>query len=212
MDKDIKFWDNISKGYDKQVEKIFSEAYRKMISYTQNYLNTNQTVLDIGCGTGITTVKLAKYVKEIHALDLSNKMLEITNQKILENKIDNITLCNTDIFSSKFNNKRYDVITAFNILCYVQDDTNFMSRIYELLNDGGLFISVTDCLGEKETIFIKVKELLAKIHLLPRIKLYTMAELETKVSNCKYKILQKENLHTSPPNYYIVAQKTDESR
>ncbi len=65
MSKDEKFWDALSDKYDKQVEKVFCNAYNKLISYTKNYVKATDIVLDIGCGTGIATVELANDVKEL---------------------------------------------------------------------------------------------------------------------------------------------------
>lgn len=207
MSNSIKFWNKISGNYDKQVEKIFSDAYKRTIEYTIKYLKQTDTVLDVGCGTGITTVEIANFVKEIYALDLSDKMLEIAKKKALAKRIDNIIFYQKSIFDQDIKNQSYDVIVAFNLLCYIKEDNDFIKRIYDLLNDGGIFISVTDCLGEKETIFIKLQKLLGQIGIIPKMNIYSMLELKNKIDNCKFEILQSENLHTSPPNYYIIAKK-----
>ena len=207
MSNRIQFWDRISGNYDKQVEKIFSSAYKKTIAYTIQHLKQTDTVLDVGCGTGITTVEIANYVKEIYALDLSDKMLEIAKRKAFEKGISNITFYQKNMFDEDLESKKYDVILAFNILCYIQEDIDFIERVYDLLNDGGIFISVTDCLGEKETIFVKLKKILGKIGMLPKMNIYTMLELKNKVHDCNFEILHSENLYTTPPNYYIIGKK-----
>ena len=38
-------------------------------------------MLEIGCGTGIVTMQLADYVKEITALDISEEMLQKAEEK-----------------------------------------------------------------------------------------------------------------------------------
>lgn len=207
MNNNIKFWDKLSGSYDKQIEKLFPNAYKKMIEYTIKYLKHSDTVLDIGCGTGITTIEMSKYVKEIHALDVSKKMLNIAKDKSFKNKINNIIFYQKNIFSKDISKQSYDVIIAFNILCYIPDDDAFIKRAYELLKDGGLFISVTDCLGEKETTVVKFKKILSKIGIIPNTNMYTITELNNKINNCNFEILQNENLHTIPPNYYIIAKK-----
>ena len=207
MSNSIEFWDRISGNYDKQVEKVFSSAYRKTIAYTIQHLKQTDTVLDVGCGTGITTVEIAHCVKEIYALDLSDKMLEIAKRKAFEKGIDNTTFYQKSIFDEDMESKKYDVILAFNILCYIQEDIDFIKRVYNLLYDGGIFISVTDCLREKETIFVKLQKLLGKIGIIPKMNIYSMLELKNKIANCNFEILQSENLHTTPPNYYILGKK-----
>lgn len=207
MSNSIKFWNRMSGNYDKQVEKIFSNAYKKTIESTIKYLKQTDTVLDVGCGTGITTVGIANYVKEIYALDLSDKILEIAKKIVFSKKIDNIVFCQKSIFDRDFQNQNYNVIVAFNILCYIKEDDKFIKRIYDLLNDGGIFISVTDCLGEKGSIFIKLQKLLGHIGIIPKMNIYSMLELKNKINNFKFQILQSENLHNNSPNFYIVAKK-----
>lgn len=212
MSKDEKFWDALSNKYDKQVEKVFCNAYKKTISYTKKYVKETDIVLDIGCGTGITTIELTNYVKEIHALDLSGNMLKIAKEKAISKGINNISFHQKSIFNQEFQNQNYDVIIAFNVLCYIQEDVNFIYRIYDLLKDGGLFISVTDCLGEKESIMISLQKLLGRFGIIPKINIYTTTELEKKIIDCKFTIEQSENLHTIPPNYFIVGQKSQLDR
>lgn len=207
MDNSIKFWDRLSANYDRQVESVFSEAYKKTIEYTRKYLKDTDTVLDIGCGTGITTVELAACAKQIHAVDLSGKMLDIAREKAIARNIGHIIFFQKSVFDQEFKKHAYDAVLAFNILCYIQEDSELIGRIYDLLKDGGLFISVTDCMGEKQTLLTVVSKLLGKLRVIPKMQSYTMAGLEAKIVKSNFKILESENLHTMPPNYFIAAKK-----
>ena len=76
MDRSNKFWDRIAKRYSKQ--PIADEAaYQKKLEVTRRYFRPDMEVLEFGCGTGSTAIIQAPYVKHIHAIDISSKMIEI---------------------------------------------------------------------------------------------------------------------------------------
>ncbi len=56
-------------------------------------------MFEFGCGTGSTAIIHAPYVKHIHAIDLSPKMLEIAQGKVDKENINNITLNNLQLMS-----------------------------------------------------------------------------------------------------------------
>ena len=66
------------------------DAYQKKLEITRQYLNTNTTLFEFGCGTGSTAVAHAPYVNEILAIDFPEKMLEIARAKAGNSKIQNI--------------------------------------------------------------------------------------------------------------------------
>ena len=39
------------------------------------------------------------------------------------------------------------------------------------------------------------------------MNIYSMLKLKNKIAYSNFEILQSENLHTTPPNYYIVGKK-----
>lgn len=53
-------------------------------------LDSNDTVLDIGCGIGRLTLPVAKRVKKVTALDISDKMLDLCKKNTQEAGLDNV--------------------------------------------------------------------------------------------------------------------------
>ncbi len=41
--------------------------------------------MDFACGTGITTIQIAGFVREIHAIDISQRMIDIIKDKVEKN-------------------------------------------------------------------------------------------------------------------------------
>ena len=210
MDKTVKFWNALSSRYDKQVITKYSKAYRKTIDKTDSYLNNTDSVLDFACGTGITTVELATKVKEVYAIDIAQDMIDIARNKVETNNIPNVSFGVCGIMDDTIKDDSFDVVLAFNILYFLDNIDEVLKRISSLLKNKGLFISVTDCLGEDKTAFNLLQSLLSKLGIVPNIKRYKMKELEYVIKQAGFSIVETDNLYTNPPNYFVVAQKGDD--
>lgn len=100
-----KIWDKKSKTYvrfnnklSSLQEQIFNDLKGLGIDFY------DKTLVDIGCGTGIYSLYLSKFVKNILAIDISSKMLEILQNQANQMHINNIKTihCNFDDFQSNF--------------------------------------------------------------------------------------------------------------
>jgi len=208
MNKPEKFWNKISAKYNNQLKR-YERTYLKTIEKTKKYLDKDDIVLDYGSGTGVILVEIADSVKEIHAIDIASNMIEIARRKSNERKIENIHFARTDIFDDRFKEKSFDVIFAFNILYLLSDVTSVLKRINALLKPGGMFISATDCLGEKKTFVNTLKYVLSKIGILPFMYMLKIHELETLIMDAQFQIIETEKLSDASSNYFIAAKKID---
>lgn len=200
------FWDRMSSRYDNRVKK-YRQTYRDTIERTKKYLNKDDAVLDFACGTGIATIPISGLVKEIHAIDISRGMLDIAEEKAAGNGIENIRFFKTDLFDDGFEKESFDVVLAVNILYFLKNAPENLNRIFELLKPGGLFISATDCLGEKKSFSNRIKKLLGRMGILPFMQMYSISELKKSITDAGFKIMETANLYDNPPNCFIVAQK-----
>ncbi|MBN2442726.1 MAG: class I SAM-dependent methyltransferase [Spirochaetales bacterium] len=209
MNKTANFWNKLSSRYDRQVINKYSEAYKMTIEKTRSYLKNTDSVLDYACGTGITTIELARIVKEIYAIDISQDMINIANNKVELNNISNVRFKVCDIMDDTINENSFDVVLAFNILYFLNNIDEVLERIFHIVKNGGLFISVTDCLGEKKSFLYSLQSLLGKIGIVPYIKKYKMKEIETVIKEAGFSIIETDNLYSNPPNYFVVGQKKE---
>jgi 2-polyprenyl-3-methyl-5-hydroxy-6-metoxy-1,4-benzoquinol methylase len=207
MAKSEEFWNKMAGKFDEQVDRKYGDTYRKTIALSKKYLSTNHTVLDFACGTGIATVGLAKFTKQILAIDTSCEMIDVARAKTASRQIDNVEYAVTSIFDSQFDDLRVDVVLAFNILHFVQDIDALLTRIRELLPARGIFISATDCFGERSSIGTALLGFLSKVGILPFARKYSTDELEDKVRSAGFKVIETQDLHHSPPNHFIVSRR-----
>ena len=211
MNKSKEFWDRASKNYDKTEER-FEYIHSKSRENTKKYLNGSNIVLDYGCGTGTTSCEIANLVKEIHAIDISSKMIEIAKRKAVASKVENINFSQTDIFDKRYKKESFDVILAFNMLHTVIDPQVVMRRIYELLKPEGLFISVTPCLRDKMAFLVNIQiqlvRILCKIGVIPiPIRRLKSSELDDLLVNGDFQTIDTEKLYKGASSYFVVAKK-----
>ncbi|MFC1956118.1 class I SAM-dependent methyltransferase [Chloroflexota bacterium] len=83
---------------------------------TLKYLNIDDTVLDYGCATGIISNAIADKVKEIHAIDISSKMIEMAKIKARGRNIENIHYAQGTIFDERYQKESFNAILVFRIL------------------------------------------------------------------------------------------------
>ena len=115
MDQSAKFWDKIAKRYSKQ--PITDEAaYQKKLQVTREYFQPDMEVLEFGCGTGSTAITHAPYVKHIHAIDISSKMIEIAQGKADANNVENVTFKRSTIDEFSVSDQTLDAVLGLSIL------------------------------------------------------------------------------------------------
>lgn len=207
MKSNKEFWDRLSNKYDSQVNSKYGQAYNKTIEITKKYLKNTDIVLDYACGTGITTVELSKSVKKIHAIDISEDMINVAKSKSVQKSISNIKFEVSDIYNEKFKENSFDVVMAFNILYFIKDIDSVLNRINKLLKPDGIFVSVTDCFGENKNFKTVVQSLLSKMGVIPYMRNIKTSELKGIIEAVDFSIIETSNLYDSPINYYIAARK-----
>jgi 2-polyprenyl-3-methyl-5-hydroxy-6-metoxy-1,4-benzoquinol methylase len=147
-------------------------------------------------------------VREIHAIDISSKMIEIAKRKASERSIENIHYAQATIFDERYQNESFNVILAFRILHMLEDIQGVMRRINELLKPGGIFISVSTCMGDKKTLLGTLVFLASKMRILPQhINMFKLPELQGIITGGGFQILEYERMDDNIPNYCIVARK-----
>ncbi len=205
MDKSEKFWDKSANGYDKEEMKD-KDVRIKILERTKRYLKKKDSVLDYGCATGILANEIADNVEMVYGMDISSKMIQIAQNKASELNIQNVSYSHTTIFDENYKEGTFDVILGVYVLHLLEDMPKVLGRIHKLLKPGGLFISVTPCLGKRTFTGISLS-LLSKIGLIPSLKTYSVAELEDSITNKEFKIIESQCLQKRGQQYFIVAKK-----
>ena len=203
-------WDKLAKNWDTPGVSL-GENDLRIIERTKKYLSANDVVLDYGCATGSIAIEMANMAKEVRGIDISSNMIEIARRKADERKIKNIGFTRTAIFDESLGKESFDLILAFSVLHLVENSTQVIDRINQLLKPGGVFISATPCLGEKAFVSILMNIpifLFSKIGILPPINFFSVSNLAASIKNVSFQIIENENLSVHPlTECIIVARK-----
>lgn len=189
MRKNEEFWDKRAKNYDDKVRE-HDVSYDRTIEGAKSLLCSSDVVLDVGCASGEMSLDIAPYVKSIHGIDVSGKMIQLARQKALDRQVSNVSFSQGDAIDEGLSRRSFSAIIAFNVFHLLDDVSKTLLRLDELLSSGGLLVSQTPCLGERNWIFRSFISLAQKVGLVPPIRSLTVAELESLVSDAKFGILE----------------------
>ena len=78
---DARFWDRSSRKYAKSSIADLN-GYERTLERTRAYLQPGDSVLELGCGTGTTALRLADGVQSYLATDISGGMIAIAEEKL----------------------------------------------------------------------------------------------------------------------------------
>lgn len=211
MNKSEKFWDQSASNYDNTEEK-FEFIHSRSRENTKRHLKATDNVLDYGCGTGTTACEISGLVKSVRAIDISTAMIEIAKGKAATAGVVNVDFEHADIFEEAFQNGSFDVVLAFNMLHTVPDPESVVQRTVELLKPGGLFISVTPCLGGKKSALVLLQILLVRALLRLRvipipIRQLKSADLDHLMDDERLQVIETEAIFKGASSYFMVAKK-----
>lgn len=206
MDQSGKFWDKIAEKYSKQ--PVADEAaYQKKLEITREYFSPEMQVLEIGCGTGSTAITHAPYVKHIRATDISPEMLRIAREKAKAQGVDNVTFECASVDELQVESGSMDMVMAHSILHLLEERDTAISRIFDMLKPGGLFVSSTACLNDALWFLRPVIPLMCMFGKAPEVvKFFSSRQLLQSVTDAGFEIEQ----HWQPGKtkaLFIVARK-----
>lgn len=105
---------------------------------------TGKTALDIGCGTGILARQLDKRGFKVTGIDLSDFGISQAKNLDPEHKITYIA----GDFMEMDTEHKYDIVVVNKVLAF-NDPRAFLSRVRDVLVDGGLLILITPVMRSK---------------------------------------------------------------
>lgn len=209
---DIRFWDQSAKSYSQS--KISDQtAYQRTLDRTSSFLEATHRVLELGCGTGSTALLLAAAVRSYLATDVSPAMIRIANEKIVDAKEEapsNLSFLAVAAEDVPAQPLKFHAVLGFNYLHLVRDFPGTLQTIHSLLQDGGLLITKTPCVGDMNPLIrmvaIPVMQFLGKAPYAASIR---ASELAEHISKAGFNIIVNE-LHSKGGNDnrpFIVARK-----
>lgn len=208
MNSNPSFWTKMSAKYAASPISDMP-AYEATLDRVIAHMPKGARVLELGCGTGSTALRLAPHAHSIIATDYAEGMIA---QARARPSADNVQFLCADVFDPDLEDGEFDVVMAFNLFHLVPDTTSAFTRIHDLLAPGGLFISKTPCLGERSLGFkfgllkraVPVMQWIGKA---PFVRFETIKGVDADITSAGFDIAETGNYPTRPPNHFVVAQR-----
>lgn len=176
MKDEGRFWDRIAKRYYRSPIKD-ADAYQHKLTVSRSFFNPETQVLEFGCGTGGTAISHAPHVKHIHAIDVSERMLDYARAQANDKDCTNVSFEKASIESFSAPEASYDVILGMSILHLLDNRDAVLEKVFRLLKPGGVFISSTACMGDNLMLFKYIIPVGRALGLFPIVKVFKQEQL-----------------------------------
>ena len=141
------FYDRLAADYDREqfcspVSIVRKTEYALFEGRLPTLFSPSDRVLEIGAGTGIFTLAIARRCREVTAVDISRGMLEILEGKAAVQGLANIRTITGDVETADIGGG-YAVACAFSSLEYLSDLPIFFRRLSSRIEPGGTLYFTT---------------------------------------------------------------------
>jgi SAM-dependent methyltransferase len=147
-------------------------------------------VLDVGCGTGAVTRRLARWPKVEHATGVDPSKIFIAHAHELAQDIPNISFEEGDGRQLRFDERTFDVVVVHTVICHVPEPDLLISEALRVLRPGG-WLAIFD--GDYATSTVATGEhdpLQACIDVLPVHDMSLVRRLPSLLESCGFKALR----------------------
>lgn len=137
MDKYLDF----ANLYDRLMDDFDYEKWYEYIEEIFKRYRKPKNILEMACGTGNLSYHLAKAGYEFTGFDLSEEMLSIAYNKLID--FDNIKLLQQDMREFSINEKFDSIISICDSINYITDSNDLLDtfkNVFNHLEEDGLFI------------------------------------------------------------------------
>jgi ubiquinone/menaquinone biosynthesis C-methylase UbiE len=201
------FWDRIADRYAARAIRD-EAAYARTIAATRARLRPGDRVLELGCGTGTTALKLADPSWEIEATDFSARMIAIATAKAQAAGVEGVRFAQADMSDPAAAPGPYDAVLAFNLLQLAPDLPGALAAIRARVKPGGLFVSKSLCLGETGWRLARIAvAVLRAAGVAPPLRPLRIAALDAAVEAAGFEILERGVFPERPPARFLVGRR-----
>lgn len=203
MPDSSRYWDRVAHKY--AARPIPDQAaYDRKLAATRRYLRPDMDVLELGCGSGMTAVLHAPFVRSIQGIDGSEKLIAIARQRGIDAKAANTVFTCTSIEAFDPGERVFNAVLGLNVLHLVDDWRATIRRVHELLAPGGVFVSVTPCITGR--LWRLALPAVAVTGLIPRVRFIAPDDLTSALGEAGFHV--EEQWHADKvPTVFLVVRK-----
>jgi len=142
------FFDAVGPEWD-SLRKVFSDDLLRARAIT-HLVSPGLRVVDVGTGTGVLALELARSGLDVVAVDRSDRMLEAARAKLETSGQDRVELRRGDAAALPLNDASVDAAFAHVVLQYLASPGEAVSEMARVVRPGGVVIVADFCRHQRE--------------------------------------------------------------
>ena len=158
-DSVVKIYDRWGRFYDIVFKWIFSEGRNVGVELLN--LKAGEHLVEVGVGTGLS-LPLYRKDARIVGIDISSKMLEKAQDKVVELGLGNVTLKTMDATTMDFGQGEFDSAVATYTISAVPDPVGVLREMKRVVKPGGNIVVLNHFRSERRAVG-RLEDLVAPI-------------------------------------------------
>ena len=127
---------NIAHQYDDKVNEYDSYAHDVLFGMTYQYVNPNELLLDLGIGTGLSSIQFSKVGLKVYGVDKSEEMLNICKSKTFATELKIHNLLDDKLL---FKDDLFDHVICCGVLHFIGNLENLFKESARVIKRNGIF-------------------------------------------------------------------------
>ncbi|MFD1451545.1 methyltransferase domain-containing protein [Oceanobacillus sojae] len=154
--------DRVTEAYYDQIGLSFGEKVRNRIHWVCEQAK-GESILDVGCSQGITSILLGRESKKVLGIDLLQESIDYANEMLddeAEVTKQYVEFRTANFIDYDFEDQKFDSIIFGEILEHITDPERFIKKATNLLSDKGRIIvtvpfGINDYFDHKKTYYMQ---------------------------------------------------------
>lgn len=147
LNKDRSLWEVTAEEYDAWIASEFQEQYEVNWNVLTKHIEPDLRVLDVGCGPGDLSIRIAQRCHEVWGVDVTPGMIRIAEEKAAS-AAENVFFHEADACDLPFAGSCFDTVMSVNALQTMAQPETALREMCRVLKPGGELLLITYCYGD----------------------------------------------------------------
>jgi ubiquinone/menaquinone biosynthesis C-methylase UbiE len=145
FDSTASYWDGVYGGENLQ-DLIYQRRQSLVLTYVEaGGSSARPRALEIGCGAGHLTTRLAACAASVDAVDASQAMADATAARVKDAKLDGrVSVRQADAHTLPFSPEHFDLVVAVGVIPWLHSPAAALVEIGRVLRPGGRLVLTAD--------------------------------------------------------------------